>query len=66
MSVFVLVFEFPPTANLPNSISTLLFKIIQQLVFLVASWWKTQCIAAMEASKLKPLSFRDYRKYTGL
>ncbi len=40
--VFVfLVFVTPPTANLPNSISAPG----------VASWRKTQCIAAMEVNK---------------
>ncbi len=41
MSVFVLVCGTPPAANLANSIATLQ----------VASWQKTQRIAAMAASK---------------
>ncbi len=41
ISVFDLVCVTPPTTNLPNSISTPR----------VASWWTTQHIRAMEASK---------------
>ncbi len=41
MSVFVLVCVISPTDNLPNSISTPWF----------ASWWKTQHITVIEASK---------------
>ncbi len=40
MSVFVLVYVIPPTAILPNSI----------LTPRVASWWKTQRIAPMQAA----------------
>ncbi len=46
---FVLVFVIPPTANLPNSI----------LTPQVASWWKTQRIAAMEGSKRTGLEIAD-------
>ncbi len=50
MHVFVFVCVTPPTANSPNSIST----------HRVASWWKTQHTAAMEASKQSRSEIADF------
>ncbi len=50
MSVFVLACVTPPTAHLLNSISTPW----------VASWWKTQRIAAVETSKQTGPAIPDF------